>query len=214
MVRRDALKWQYLPTKRQKLVVLSVIVGLPLIWYVWAWLSYPSDRTVEGAYLRVMSAVNQGEPKDFFAYIETRAQHACYTIKKYRKQAYDRVLSAYPEKDATKLAEKYKTQALAPDGADVFAYYAKREGWLDRLRRDMSGIAKIEVVGERATLETVKGTRYPFRRRNNGIWGLTLFTPALVAEAERAARDYELIAKAAKDYERARAQPPSGSAAR
>lgn len=200
--------------KRQKTVLLSVIIGLPLAWYVWAWVSYPSDRTVEGAYLRVMSAVNQGEPKGFFAYTETSAQHACYTIKKYRKRAYERVLSAYPEKERARLAEKYKAQALAADGADVFAYYAKREGWLDRLRRDMSGIEKIEIAGERASLQTVKGTRYPFRLRDNGIWGLTLFTPALVAEAERAARDYELIDKAAKDYERAKAASPAGSAPR
>jgi hypothetical protein len=51
----------------------------------------------------------------------------------------------------------------------------------------------------------VRGTRYPFRRRpENGIWGLTLFTPTLTAEAERAARDFALIDAAAKDYERAR----------
>ena len=53
------------------------------------------------------------------------------------------------------------------------------------------------------TVETVRGTRYPFRRRPNGIWGLTLFTATLVAEAEKAARDAKLIDKAAADYERA-----------
>ena len=67
-----------------------------------------------------------------------------------------------------------------------------------------AGIAKVEIVGERATVQTVKGTRYAFRRRDNGIWGLTLFTAALHAEAEKAARDAALIEKNAGDYERVR----------
>ena len=62
---------------------------------------------------------------------------------------------------------------------------------------------RVEVVGERATVETTRGTRYAFRRRENGIWGLTLFTPVLDAEAERAARDFSVIDKAAADYARA-----------
>jgi hypothetical protein len=58
------------------------------------------------------------------------------------------------------------------------------------------------VQGDRATVETARGTRYPFRRRENGIWGLTLFSATLVAEAEKAARDAAMIEKAAADYER------------
>ena len=81
---------------------------------------------------------------------------------------------------------------------------ATRLGWVSRLRRDLSGIAKVEVAGERATIETARGTRYPFRRRENGIWGMSLFTAELVAEAERAARDWDVVEDAALDYERAR----------
>ena len=166
-------------------------------------LTYPSDRTPEGAYYRVALAVNRGEAKQFFAYLETRAQHACYTIRDYRKKARERVLAAYPEPERTRLAGRYAAEAAAPDGADVFALYAEQNGWVQRLRRDLSGIAKVEVQGERATIETARGTRYPFRRRpENGIWGLTLFTATLVAEAERAARDHAMIEKAAADYQR------------
>ncbi|HEY6725914.1 MAG TPA: hypothetical protein VI197_17895 [Polyangiaceae bacterium] len=204
--------------KRRK-TVLALALGLTLAlgWFLWAWQSYPNDRTVEGAYFRVVSAVNRGKPAEFFAYTETRAQHACFTIKRYREKARARVLESYPEPERSALAEKYRRVAAAPDGPDVFALYAEREHWLDRLRRDMSGIKKVEVAGERATVETVKGTRYPFRRRDNGIWGLTIFTATLVAEAERAARDYELIDQAARDYQRtgtsARIPAASASAA-
>lgn len=180
---------------------------------VYAYASFPSDRTPEGAYLRVAIAVNRGRAEDFFAYTETRAQHAAYTIRDFRKRARERVLAAYPEPERSRLATEYAAEANAPDGADVFALYAKRYGWVTRLRRDLSGIRRVEVAGDRATVETVHGTRYPFRRRENGIWGLTQFTPILDAEAERAARDFSVIERAASDYARAPAVPaPSTSA--
>jgi hypothetical protein len=173
---------------------------------------YPSDRTPEGAYLRIAKAVNQGRPRDVFPYVETAAQHAAYTIRDYRRDARARVLSAYPEPDRTRLASQYEAEAGMPDGSDLFALYADRRGWVGTLRRDLSGISKVDAEGERATVETARGTRYAFRRRENGIWGLTLFTAALVAEAEKAARDFAIIDKAAGDYEHARS--PRDEAAR
>lgn len=207
----EALRSQPPPTTPRPLWwrVLRVVVAVLALgltsWGAWAHLTYPSDRTPEGAYLRVMSAVNRGRPEDFFAYIETPAQHACYTIRDYRRRARARVDAAYPEPERSRLLALYAEEASAPDGADVFALYAHRRGWLERLRRDLSGIARVEQKGERATVETARGTRYPLRiRPENGIYGLTLFTAELVAEAERAARDFGIIDKAAADYERAK----------
>jgi hypothetical protein len=91
-----------------------------------------------------------------------------------------------------------------PQWGDVFALFAEEKGWTTRLRRDLSGVAKVEVEGVRASVVTARGTRYPFRRRENGIWGLTLFTAELVAESERAARDLAVVNAAADDYERAK----------
>ncbi len=182
---------------------LALLV-LAALWLAVEHLRYPSDRTPEGAYYRVAIAVNRGDPAQFFAYLETPAQHACYTIRDFRKKARLRILAAYPEPDRGVMARRYEAEASAPDGADVFSLYAQRLGWMSRLRKDLSGIAKVETQGERATVETVRGTRYPFRRRpENGIWGLTLFTAALTEEAQRAARDLKLIETAAADYERA-----------
>jgi hypothetical protein len=202
------------PFPRLALLALVLVVGGIAARIVYAYAAFPSDRTPEGAYLRVAIAVNRGRPEDFFAYTETRAQHAAYTIRDFRKKARERVLAAYPEPERSRLSAAYAAEANAPDGADVFALYAKRHGWITRLRRDLSGIKKVEVAGDRATVETAHGTRYPFRRRDNGIWGLTQFTPILDAEAERAARDFSVIDQAAADYARAGAQtpPPSSSA--
>lgn len=192
--------------RRVAFSLLGGVASLGVLSVVGAHVLYPSDRTPEGAYYRVVIAVNRGEPQRFFAYLETPAEHACYTIRDYRRRARERVLAAYPEPERSELAQKHVEEATAPDGADVFALYARRLGFVDRLRKDLSGVARVEVHGERATVETARGTRYPFRRRpENGIWGLTLFTAVLEAEAERAARDFALIERAAADYERARA---------
>jgi hypothetical protein len=64
-------------------------------------------------------------------------------------------------------------------------------------------VARVEIDGERASVTTARGTRYPFRRRENGIWGLTIFTADLLAESERAARDLAVVNAAADDYDRA-----------
>jgi len=189
--------------RRIALYGLLGVAVLVLARIVYAYAAFPSDRTPQGAYLRVAIAVNRGRAEDFFAYLETRSQHAAYTIRDYRKKSLARLQTAYPEPERSRLYQAYAAEANAPDGADVVALYARRNGWIMRLRRDLSGIKKVEQVGDRATVETVHGTRYPFRRRENGIWGLTLFTATLDAEAERAARDYSVIQKAAADYERA-----------
>src|SRR5687767_12104811 len=201
-------------TRRRALwLAAGALILAPAAWLGAAWLRFPSDRTPAGAYLRVVKAVNNGRPEDFFAYLEESAQHACFTIRTYRKQARERVLAQYPEPERTRLAEAYAADAEAPDGADVFAQQARQRGWVDRRRRDMSGIAKVEVQGDRATVEAVQGTRYPFRRRENGMWGLTIFTATLVGDAEKAARDAAMIDKAAADYERVRRAEGSGGAA-
>ncbi len=76
------------------------------------------------------------------------------------------------------------------------------------MRRDLSGVARVEAEAERASVVTAHGTRYPFRRRDNGIWGITIFTAQLVAESQRAARDLAVVKATADDYDRAKKPRP------
>jgi hypothetical protein len=165
---------------------------------------FPSDREPDGAYMRVAQAISDDKPEAAFAYLETDAQWACFTIRDMRKRAAERVRASYPEAERGELLKAYEAEASAVDGADVFAIFARRRGWVGRLRRDLSGVARVEIEGERATVVTARGTRYPFRKRDNGIWGMTMFTADLVGEAERASRDWALVRAAAEDYERAK----------
>jgi hypothetical protein len=164
----------------------------------------PPDTTPEGAYLRVAASLGRGDARVVFSYLEDEAQHSAYTIRDYRKRASERVEASYPEPERSRLLEEWRPHATAPDGADVWVDLATRNGWIARLRRDLSAVAEVEIQGDRATVETARGTRYALRRRANGMWGLTMFTAALVAEAERAARDLDVVQASASDFDRAK----------
>jgi hypothetical protein len=190
-------------SRRRALMLGGAGAALLGVYLGWRRLTrFPPDTVPEGAYLRIAVNLSEGRPRECFAYLEDQAQHAAYSIRDYRKQASDKIAATYPEPERTKLLDTYRAHAAAPDGADVWVDMAQKKGWLTRLRRDLSGIVKTEINGERATIETARGTRYGFRRRENGIWGLSIFTAELLAEAERAARDAEVVDKAASDYAR------------
>ncbi|MBK6463071.1 MAG: hypothetical protein IPF92_19005 [Myxococcales bacterium] len=165
---------------------------------------FPSDRTPEGAYVRIAHGLTDGQIQVAFPYLETEAQWACFTVGENRRKALALARRWYPDGERGALERDYARYAAAADGADVFTLYAKERGWDRRLRRDLSGAVSVEEQGERASVVTARGTRYAFRRRDNGIWGLTMFTADLVAEAERSARDLAVVERAAADYERAR----------
>lgn len=181
------------------IAVLLLATGAGL----WLVLRLPPDTTPEGAYLRVATSLGRGDLRVVFSYLDDDAQHAAYTIRDYRKRSSERVAAAYPEPERSRLIEAWKIHAGAADGADVWVDLATKNGWVARLRRDTSAVASVEVVGDRATVQTALGTRYAMRRRANGMWGLTLFTAPLVAEAERASRDWDVVQTSAGDFERA-----------
>ena len=166
---------------------------------------FPPDTTPEGAYARVALAVAERRPSDAFAYLETEAQWAAFTIHDARKRASERVRQSYPSDEQPPILAGWNAESSAADGPETFARLAQERGWIHRLERDMSGVAHVDVSGARATVVTSRGTRYPFRRRENGIWGLTLFTAELQAEAERATRDLQMVDRAADDYDRGKA---------
>jgi hypothetical protein len=190
---------------RRRIVALAaVLLVLGGLFAAWSYaVRFPPVDTPEGAYFRLTADLGRGDARTMFAYLEDEAQHACYSIRDYRKRASDRVAATFPQTERERLLKEYRTHAEAADGADVWLDIATRKGFVAKLRRDLSGIAKVERVGERATIETTHGTRYAFRRRANGMWGLSLFTAELAGESSRAARDWDAIDRAASDYERA-----------
>ncbi len=158
--------------------------------------------------MRIARGVAEDDPRAFFAYLETEAQWACYTIRDARAKAAARIAKSYPEPQRSELLARWDELANAPDGSDVFAILYAERGWSSRLRKDLSGAVRIDEEGERASIVTARGTRWPFRRRANGIWGITIFTAELLAEAEKATRDLAVVSAAADDWERASREAP------
>ena len=189
---------------RTWLAIAAAVVLVPSLLYVLLHRPFPSDQTPQGAYMRIARSVGEDDPRAFFAYLETEAQWACFTIHDMRAKASKRVEASYPEPQRTEMLAQYKDMADAADGSYVFALLYRERGWARRLRRDLSGVVKVDTEGDRASVVTAQGTRYPFRRRDNGIWGLTIFTAELLADAEKATRDLAVVSAAADDYDRAR----------
>jgi hypothetical protein len=189
---------------------LLYLAGVAICLLIWAGSSvlshraFPADTTPEGAYARIALCVAEHRPRDMFPYLETEAQWAAYTIRDLRKRACDRVRASYPPGERDRLLDAWHDEAEEPDGSDVFALLAVGRGWTTRLERDLSGTAHVDVQGARATVVTGRGTHYSFRLRESGVWGLTMFTAELQAEAERAARDLDVVERDAADYDRAR----------
>lgn len=195
-------------TRRQALLLLggtgTLILGVPLAWSAYTALQFPSERTPEGAYLRIALAFGEGRVRDSFPYLESEAKHALHTVHEYRQKSLQVIRKSFEQPERNKWEQAYQLEGDAADPPEMWARIAEQKGWDERMRRDLSGIALVERVGQRATVVTARGTRYPFREGDDGIWGLTLFTAELVARKEKAARDYEIVQRAAADYEAAR----------
>lgn len=189
--------------RKKALAIAAAVALVPIVLVAILYRPFPSDRTPEGAYMRIARSVGKNQPREFFAYLEEEAQWASFTIRDMRARAVKRIVESYPEPQRSQLLVQYKRYAEAPDGSDVFALMYEERAWSKRLRRDLSGAVRVDIEGERASVITARGTRWPFRLRKNGIWGLTVFTAELVAEAEKATRDLAVVEAAASDYDRA-----------
>jgi hypothetical protein len=179
--------------------VIAVVVALAFAFHR----PFPRDDTPEGAYARIAKAIAEQHPRDVFPYLEQDAQDAAFSIHDMRKTTCTTIEKNYPsgaERDA--LLAAYSPDAKV-DGPDEFMLLDTRHGFLVRLRKDLSGVANVETLGDRATVTTARGARYSFRRRPNGVWGLTMFTAEMLADSERAARDLASVNAAAADYARA-----------
>jgi hypothetical protein len=165
----------------------------------------PPADTVEGAYVRLARAIAEDRAGDCFDHLDDVAQRAAARIAADADEVAARIEASYPEAEREAALAPYRDLARADGGAGVWALLAARRGWIARLRLDLSGVGAVQIDGDRATLVTARGTRYPFQRRPGGGWGLGLFTAELAAESARLGRVRERIAAAADDYERDRA---------
>ena len=104
---------------------LGTLVAAPMTYLRLIGRNFPSDRTPEGAYLRIVLAIRDDHPEQAFAYLETEAQWAAISTLDYRKRAAARVRETYPEAEAKELLATLLPIADAADGPAVLAIEMK-----------------------------------------------------------------------------------------
>src|SRR5260221_5660264 len=126
----------------KRVAKVALVVGLPVAVVVAFVLrsraAFPKETTPEGAYARIAVAIAGGRPRDCFAYLETQAQWASYTIRDYRSQAAARIAQAYPEPDKTTMLASYRRAAGAADRDDLWLALAEGRRSIARPRKDLS----------------------------------------------------------------------------
>src|SRR5207302_3084577 len=60
-------------TKRRTLAIAAAVALAIVVLFALIHRPYPSDRTPEGAYMRIAKSVAAEDPRGFFAYLETEA---------------------------------------------------------------------------------------------------------------------------------------------
>src|SRR3954454_7756772 len=122
MPHASALCWVWMAKRAvwAPMAIVAAAVVIPMIAIALFRSPFPSDRTPKGAYMRVAQSVAQDDPRAFFAYLETEAQWACFTIHDMRAKASKRVAESYPEPRRSEMLAQYKEVANATDGSGVF----------------------------------------------------------------------------------------------
>jgi hypothetical protein len=166
------------------------------------------SKTPEEAFQRFAAAVHAGDGAALFDALDQPARWDLMTIQKYHREAYDIVLSNYPEgpvRDREK--GRFEHAATAPSARDLFrtddapmlltSYAALAEG----IPRIEPGPGEAE-----ATAVLDNGQRVPFGRDGGGGWGFAGLDKRAEDDKNRAYHDLEVVRASAADYERAAAR--------
>jgi hypothetical protein len=157
------------------------------------------------AYQRFSAAVTARDGGALFDALDQPTRWAWMTIQKFHREAYDIVLSNYPEgPERDRESRRFQGGATATSARELFRAEIA-PGVLPMLAPLVAADAKIEDPSPdgHAAAVLASGARVPFARGENGGWGFS----GLAKDAEdlktRAYHDLEVVRASAADYERA-----------
>jgi len=171
------------------------------------------SKSPEQAYQRLAEAVNAGDGGALYDSLHQPARWAWMTVQKWHREAYDIVLSNYPEPEREREKRRFEPAATATSGRELFRTDAAPRA-LEALRpliqstAGAAGAPRFEMgaSGKEAAAVLPSGARLPFASAGRAGWGYA----GLDAEAEdlktRAYHDLEVVRANAADYERAAAR--------
>ncbi len=165
------------------------------------------SKTPEEAFQRFAAAVNAGDGAALFDALDQQARWDLMTIQKYHREAYDIVLSNYPEgpvRDREK--GRFEHAATAPSARELFRT-DEAPALLPTYLPMAQGIPRIELgpADGQATAVLDSGQRVPLGRTGGG-WGFAALDKSAEEDKNRAYHDLEAVRSSAADYERAAAR--------
>ena len=164
------------------------------------------------AYRQLAAAVNAGDGGALFDALDQKTRWAFISIQKWHREAYDIVLSNYPE-GPVREREKHRFEhaATAASARELFKADVA-PGLLPKLAPLAAGAAAgdppVEMApsGSEAVVVLASGARVPFARGSHGGWGYAGLDEQAEDHKLRAYHDLEVVRSSAADYERAAAR--------
>ena len=185
-------------------------------------------RSAEQALARLQNVVANRDPAALFDVLDQRSRWAWMTIQKSHREAYDIILSNYPEgPERERELRRFQKGAVLGSARALFADELG-QGALAQLASPLPPVQRFETVaaaaappaaaapaagpdpdsGDEPVREAIltDGTRLPFRRGPDGGWGYSGLARTSAERQNRALHDVELVRASAADYERAAAR--------
>ena len=166
-------------------------------------------KTPEEAYARFSKAVTAKDGAALFDACDQTTRWDWMTLQKYHREAYDIVISNYPQgPERERELHRFEKGATAPSARELFKVDVA-DAMLPQLAKlVVPGKPTIEVEppGDVAEVVLPDGGRVRFARPEKNDWGFAGFTPDAEARKNRAYHDLEQVRANAADYERAAAR--------
>jgi len=166
------------------------------------------SKTPAEAYRRLAEAVNTGDGGALFDALDQGTRWNWMSIQKFHREAYDIVLSNYPEgPDREREVRRFQPAATATSARELFKT-STAPGLLPLLRPLVLSEAPIQNgPGEdRAAAVLASGARVELARGKMGGWGFAGLAKQAEDDKNRAYHDLEVVRASAADFERAAAR--------
>jgi len=165
-------------------------------------------KTPAEAYQRLTVAVNSGNGGALFDALDQETRWNWMSIQKFHREAYDIVLSNYPEGEIREReTRRFEHAATAPSARELFVA-DEAPALLQTLRPLVVAGAPIEAGASDDTAAAVapSGARVELKRSADGDWGYGGIAKRAEEDKNRAWHDLESVRASAADFERAAAR--------
>jgi hypothetical protein len=166
------------------------------------------SKTPEEAYQRFADAVKNGDGAALFDALDQGTRWDLMTLQKANREAYDIVLSNYPEgPEREREKRRYEPAATASSARELFRT-ATAPGLLTTMQAQVTATAHIDrgATDGEADAVTDSGAHLPFVRGQDGGWGFAGLAKQAADDKNRAYHDLDVVRASAADYERAAAR--------